>query len=319
MFAVLGLDTSCYTTSVAAVALDGQVLASVRRLLVVKQGGRGLRQSEGVFQHTQNLPQLIAELKNALPDLEIAAVAASFTPRDVAGSYMPVFTVGSGMAESLATLMGVPLYRTNHQSGHVAAARIGTDLPEGEHLALHLSGGTTEVLRCGAEGRLELLGGSEDLHAGQFVDRVGVKLGLGFPAGPALEKLAEGTEAQSLVVATCRGMSCSFSGAEAQVMRMADSGDYTPEQLAAEVYSCLARTIEKLLTHASRETGLKNVLLAGGVVSSPRFRRMLCERIDRNRSPVCPYFARPEYSGDNAVGVASIGCQLYRKERENKT
>lgn len=316
MKAVLGLDTSCYTTSVAAAALDGQVLASVRRLLVVKQGGRGLRQSEGVFQHTQNLPELMAQLHEQLPGLEIVAVAASFTPRDVEGSYMPVFTVGSGMAQVLAGALHVPLYRTDHQSGHVAAARIDSGLTGGAHLALHLSGGTTEVLACREGRKLELLGGSDDLHAGQFVDRVGVKLGLGFPAGPALEKLAEGTQAQSLVVATCKGLHCSFSGAEAQVMRMADSGEYTPQQLAAEVYSCLARTIEKLLTNASRETGLHNALLAGGVVSSPRFRSMLLERLKRSKSPVKPYFARQEYSGDNAVGVASIGVERYCKEFE---
>lgn len=316
MKAVLGLDTSCYTTSVAAVALDGRVLASVRRLLVVKQGGRGLRQSEGVFQHTQNLPELMAQLHEQLPELEIVAVAASFTPRDVEGSYMPVFTVGSGMAQVLSGALQVPLYRTDHQSGHVAAARIDSGLPNGAHLALHLSGGTTEVLACRQGQKLELLGGSDDLHAGQFVDRVGVKLGLGFPAGPALEKLAEGTQAQSLVVATCKGLHCSFSGAEAQVMRMADSGDYTPQQLAAEVYSCLARTIEKLLTNANRETGLKNALLAGGVVSSPRFRSMLIERLKRNKSPIQPYFARQEYSGDNAVGVASIGVERCCKEFE---
>ena len=74
MQAVLGMDTSCYTTSVAAVALDGHVLGSARRLLVVKMGGRGLRQSEGVFQHVQNLPELIAELSEAVPGMEIAAV-----------------------------------------------------------------------------------------------------------------------------------------------------------------------------------------------------------------------------------------------------
>lgn len=316
MKAVLGLDTSCYTTSVAAVALDGHVLASVRRLLVVKQGGRGLRQSEGVFQHTQNLPQLVKELYACVPDLEVVAVAASFTPRDVEDSYMPVFTVGSGTAEVLAQALQIPLYHTDHQNGHVAAARIDSGLPAGDHLALHLSGGTTEVLACRGGQKLELLGGSDDLHAGQFVDRVGVKLGLGFPAGPALEKLAEGTEAKSLIVATCRGLNCSFSGAEAQVMRMADSGEYSKEQLAAEVYSCLARTIEKLLTNAAKETGLNRVLLAGGVVSSHRFRKMLLERIKRSKSPVKAYFAKHEYSGDNAVGVASIGVYQYLKENE---
>ena len=124
-----------------------------------------------------------------------------------------------------------------------------------------------------------------------------------------LEKLSRGAQPQSLVVVTCRGLHCSFSGAEAQVMRMADSGGFTPEQIAAEVYSCLARTIEKLLTNASRETGLRSALLAGGVASSQRFRELLRERIRRSGSPVRPYFARPEYAGDNAVGAALLGLQ----------
>ena len=303
------MDTSCYTTSVAAVALDGHVLGSARRLLVVKMGGRGLRQSEGVFQHVQSLPELIAELSEAVPGMEIAAVCASDAPRDVEGSYMPVFTVGSGMAASLSTLLGVPRFRSSHQAGHIAAARIDSGLPAGPHLALHLSGGTTEVLACGEDGSISLLGGSDDLHAGQFVDRVGVRLGLPFPAGPELEKLSRGAQPQSLVVVTCRGLHCSFSGAEAQVMRMADSGGFSPEQIAAEVYSCLARTIEKLLTNASRETGLRSALLAGGVASSQRFRELLRERIRRSGSPVRPYFARPEYAGDNAVGAALLGLQ----------
>ena len=145
MKAVLGLDTSCYTTSVAAVALDGQVLASVRRLLVVKQGGRGLRQSEGVFQHTQNLPQLVDELYAQLPDLEVVAIAASFTPRDVEDSYMPVFTVGSGTAQVLANALHVPLYHTDHQNGHVAAAKIDSGMPNVCMLEMHIEHMTGKV------------------------------------------------------------------------------------------------------------------------------------------------------------------------------
>ncbi len=312
----MGLDTSCYTTSVAAVSLDGHLLAARRRLLVVSKGGRGLRQSEGVFQHMQNLPELMAQLRSDIPDTEFVAVAASFTPRDVEGSYMPVFTVGSGMAQSIGAAMSIPVYQTNHQSGHVAAAKLESGIPEGEHLALHLSGGTTEVLLCHENGKLDLLGGSSDLHAGQFVDRVGVKLGLGFPAGPALEELAEGIEPQSLVGAKCVGMDCSFSGAEAQMMRLIDSGEYSKEQLAAEVYSVLARTIEKLLSNAAKETQVKNVLLAGGVVSSNRFRRELLARMKRQRSPFRAFFGKPENSGDNAVGVAMIGYEAYTKETD---
>ena len=313
--AILGIDTSCYTTSVAAVTVDGQLLAARRRLLVVSKGGRGLRQSEGVFQHTQNLPEMMRLLRGDIPDAEFVAVCASFTPRDQEGSYMPVFTVGSGMAQSIGLALNVPVYATDHQSGHVAAAKIGSGIPGGDILALHLSGGTTEVLLCREGQKLELLGGSSDLHAGQFVDRVGVKLGLGFPAGPALEELAEGVEAQSLVGAKCVGLDCSFSGAEAQTMRLIESGEYSKEQIASEVYSVLARTIEKLLTNAAKETGVKNVLLAGGVVSSQRFRKELLARMKKQRSPFRAYFGKPENSGDNAVGVAMLGLNQYIKEK----
>ena len=314
MLAVLGIDTSCYTTSVAAVTLEGQVLSSVRRLLVVKMGGRGLRQSEGVFQHVQNLPELLEQLRREVPQAEFAAVCASDAPRDVSGSYMPVFTVGSGLAKSLSCAFSVPAFRCSHQAGHIAAARIDSGLPDGPHLALHLSGGTTELLLCGADGGIKLLGGSDDLHAGQFVDRIGVRLGLPFPAGPALERLSEGAAPRSLVVATCRGLHCSFSGAEAQVLRLIDSGEHAPEQIAAEVYSCLARTIEKLLTNAARETGLQNVLLAGGVASSRRFRELLLQRLRRAESPARPFFARAEYAGDNAVGAALLGLRQYTRQ-----
>ena len=230
---------------------------------------------------------------------------------------MPVFTVGSGMAQSIGLALNVPVFQTNHQSGHVAAAKIGSGIPKGDHLALHLSGGTTEVLLCHENGKLDLLGGSNDLHAGQFVDRVGVKLGLGFPAGPALEELAEDVEPKSLVGAKCVGLECSFSGAEAQMMRLIEGGTYSREQLAAEVYSVLARTIEKLLTNAAKETGVQNVLLAGGVVSSKRFRKELLARMKKNRSPFCAYFGKPENSGDNAVGVAMLGLDKYLKEKEH--
>ena len=315
MKAVIGWDTSCYTTSVAAVSLEGHVLASVRRLLSVKTGDRGLRQSEGVFQHTQNLPQLLRKLREDLPDIEPVALCASAAPREQEGSYMPVFTVGIGAAEQAAALMGLPLYFTNHQSGHVAAARIGTDMPTGAHLALHLSGGTTEVLCADQNGALTLLGGSEDLHAGQFVDRVGVMLGLSFPAGPHLEALAQDVQALSLIAATCKGLSCSFSGAEAQAKRLYESGACTREQLAAEIYSCLVRTVEKLIKNASEETKLTRVLLAGGVVSSARFRDELCMRVHKRRDGLQLYFAAPEYSGDNAVGVAMIGLARYKNDK----
>ena len=204
MKAALGIDTSCYTTSVALAVEDGALL-SRRRLLDVEQGARGLRQSEALFQHVQRLPALLEDMLSKAGEAQIACVCASARPRDAEGSYMPVFTAGTGFARAIAASLRVPFYETSHQQGHVRAAMEGAGaLPE-EFLALHLSGGTTEALRVRPGLKVELLGGSNDLHAGQLVDRVGVRMGLSFPAGPALEKLARQGAAKSAFPLSHRG------------------------------------------------------------------------------------------------------------------
>ena len=170
MRAVLGIDTSCYTTS-AALAADGRILGQKRRLLTVEQGERGLMQSEGVFQHVNRLPALIEALMAEAGDVQIEAVCASTRPRPVDGSYMPVFTVGTGYARALAAALRVPFLETSHQEGHIRAALVDTGLkPEGRFLALHLSGGTTEVVTVDA-GAIALAGGSNDLPRGWHTRR----------------------------------------------------------------------------------------------------------------------------------------------------
>ena len=306
MDAVLGLDTSCYTTSVA-LAWDGAVIGQKRRLLTVEAGERGLQQSQAVFQHVTRLPGLIEELLGEHPDVKICAVCASTRPRDADGSYMPVFTVGEGHGRALAAALRVPFYATSHQQGHVRAALVDSGLTSQEFLALHLSGGTTELLHI-QNGRLTLLGGSSDLHAGQLVDRVGVALGLGFPCGPALEDLARRGQARSILPVRVRGMECSFSGSESAAQRLIVSGGLSPEDMAAEVYSCIARTLAKLFENARQATRQKRVLLSGGVASSLLLRELLPERLHRLKSPMKLYWGRPEYSGDNACGVALLGA-----------
>ena len=192
--AVLGIDTSCYTTSVACFG-DPGVLYDGRTVLPVEKGGRGLRQSEGVFLHARQLPPLVeAAFETVSPD-SIRAVACSRAPVCREDSYMPVFLTGMGVARSLAASLRVPLLPLDHQSGHIRAALIGNgQLMEAPFYAVHISGGTTDLLsvRMKAPGiiSIEPLGRSEDLHGGQLVDRVGVHLGCGFPAGKELEALA---------------------------------------------------------------------------------------------------------------------------------
>lgn len=308
MRAVLGIDTSCYTTS-AALAADGRILGQKRRLLTVEQGERGLMQSEGVFQHVNRLPALIEALMAESGDVQIEAVCASTRPRPVDGSYMPVFTVGTGYARALAAALHAPFLETSHQEGHIRAALVDTGLkPEGRFLALHLSGGTTEVVTVDA-GAIALAGGSNDLHAGQFIDRVGVRLGLPFPAGPALETMARRGNAEARLPIWVRGGVCSFSGSESAAQRMIDAGALSADDMAAEVFSCVARTVAKMIVNAAHEREIHHVLLAGGVASSTLLRELVEGRVRKQDARVRLYWGRPELSGDNACGPALIGWE----------
>ena len=207
----VGIDTSNYTTSVSLAVREPdapgrlRVVSNRKAPLPVAPGARGLRQSDALFAHTRNLPELMRLLR---ADMEAggwcpAAVGVSARPRDAADSYMPCFLAGVAAAEAFAAGAGVPLYRFSHQSGHIMAAlyssgsllcdRSAGELPDGDFLAFHVSGGTTEaVLAHPVPGgfSVEIVGYGADLHAGQVIDRVGVLLGLPFPCGPALEALA---------------------------------------------------------------------------------------------------------------------------------
>ena len=304
----IGFDTSCYTTSVAF-ASDTGAYQSHRQLLPVQTGERGLRQSEAVFAHVRQLAPLAEELLREIPE-EIGSVTASTAPRDGEDSYMPVFSVGASHARVLAASLHVPFFETTHQRGHIRAARVDSDLTGDSFLALHLSGGTTDVVHVDYD-KITPIATSMDLHAGQLVDRVGVKLGLPFPAGPYLEKLASGVADQSLIPVSMdeNNLCCHLSGAEAALMRLIDEHSLSEAQIAAEVYSVLCRSVLRLLCAAKEKTNESKILLAGGVMSSDRLRQMLVSRNEKRRLGLKLYFGKPELSGDNAVGVALIGAE----------
>ncbi len=303
----LGLDTSNYTTS-AALCSSGREIWQSRRLLPVKTGERGLRQSEAVFAHVR---QLACQVENVMKEARepLSCVCASISPRDGKDSYMPVFSVGEMVGRSIAAAHHVPFFTTTHQRGHIRAARVDSGLEESKFLALHLSGGTTDVLLMDGDA-LTPLGTSMDLHAGQLVDRVGVALGLPFPSGPHLEKLAVLGNAKAAVPVSMdeKTLRCHLSGAEAQLLRMVQEGK-EKNDIAAEVYSVLCRTVLRLLCAAADQCGTRNILLAGGVISSHLLRTLLQERNEKRRLHLNLHFGKPEYSGDNAVGVSLIGLE----------
>lgn len=305
---VLGIDTSNYRTSVALVSERREILLNVRELLPVPQGERGLRQNEAVYAHLRQLAASADKVRKA-SDGSVAAVAASTAPRDGKDSYMPVFTAGASFAQLMAAAMGVPFVGTTHQRGHLAAAKEGTELEGAEdYLALHLSGGTTDLLEVRKE-NIRQIGGSKDLHAGQLVDRVGVALGLPFPSGPELETLALKGQCEGLLGCSMEGgdLFCHFSGTESQAQRLIRDHQISGENLAREIYDLLARTVARLLCAGAEATGFRKALVTGGVASSGLFREMLLRRISGKRNGPQIVFGKPEMSGDNAVGVALIG------------
>lgn len=306
----LGVDTSCYTTSVALVGEDGRLLGDERRLLPVSGGEHGLRQSDGVFHHVRQLPDLLRKLP--WQNVRVQAVGVSVRPRPVHDSYMPVFLAGTAVAEAVAQALGVSLYRLSHQEGHIAAGLSGNLLPR-QTVVLHLSGGTSEVLLAEPSGesyRIELLGGTGDLSAGQMIDRVGVALGLPFPAGPALEQLAGEANGTISLPSAVNGYEFSFSGPCSAALRLVDEQG-SPAEIAFATLRVVANSLEKVLRHAAAETHVRSALLVGGVASN----QLIKERLQRRMGPTCDLqFAPIRLASDNAAGIAWLARRHFLAE-----
>lgn len=312
----LGIDTSNYRTSFCVINEQGEILFERKELIPVKLGERGMMQSEALFHHLKKMPQLLAELPDTCREWK--AIAASTRPRPVKDSYMPVFTVGESLAKFASALLHVPFYETSHQEGHIAAGIYSLDRPfiADHFLAIHLSGGTSELLkvRRGEKGyEIDRLGGTKDLHAGQLIDRLGVAMGCRFPAGPELEKIAEKGEGTLRIPSSVDHYDFSFSGPETACMRALQSG-VSHAEVAWAAQQVIANTVEKILRKAIENTGLITVLIVGGVASNRFIQQRLKKRLEHPAVGADLFFTSPEYSGDNAFGVASIARERYKSE-----
>ncbi len=302
MAGYLGIDTSNYTTSVAMYDSDTGIMIQKKRLLPVKEGSLGLRQSDAVFHHTKQLPDLVEELCREA-NTDFSAVGVSVKPRLVQGSYMPCFLCGEGLARSLCAFNNKKMYTTSHQAGHIFAAIFSSGRYEylkAPFVAFHVSGGTTDCLLCKPDKEniisVNEVGTSLDLKAGQAVDRVGVMLGLDFPCGKELEKLALRSDKKYKIKPVIKGINCSLSGVENKCMKMKSDGE-SPEDIACFCLTYIYETIKAMLTAVISGYGNMPVLFAGGVMSNSIIRERITSQYDA-------VFAEPQYSCDNASGLA---------------
>ena len=303
MKACLGIDTSNYTTSCALFFPENGKVKSCKKLLPVKSGERGIRQSDAVFHHTKQLWTLFKELMNN--DYEITAVGYSAFPRLAEGSYMPCFLAGENTAQCVGTALRVNVHKTSHQCGHIlsglySCGKIDLLKSHKPFFAFHVSGGTTDLLMCNSDCEkildIKRIGGTTDLNAGQAVDRIGVRMGLDFPAGKELEKLALNSSTSFKIRPSVRGTDCSLSGLENKCNDMLKKG-VSKEDIAEFTFEYIAVTVEKTVENALEIYGSMPVVFVGGVISNSIIRKYLCDRFE------C-YFAGPEFSCDNAVGTA---------------
>lgn len=299
----LGIDTSNYTTSAALFDSEKCEIIQKKKLLPVKEGELGLRQSDAVFAHVKQLGGIVDEL--FAEKYEIDAIGVSTRPRDIEGSYMPCFLVGDMVTKTLSSALGVARYDFSHQQGHIAAALFSAgrlDLLDEKFIAFHLSGGTTEALLVTPDKdriiRCEKIAGSADLKAGQAVDRVGIMLGLPFPAGKYLEKLALMSSAVFKIKPTMKGSECCLSGIENKCRKMLDSGE-KPEDIALFCLKSIEAALCGMTDAILSEYGKLPLIYAGGVMANKIIRKTIEEKYDG-------IFALPEFSSDNAAGIAVL-------------
>ncbi len=336
----LGIDTSNYKTSVAVVDDEGNIVFNNQTFLDVKLGERGLRQSDAFFQHVKKLPGIFEEVfsiegvrKN------IGCVAVSTRPRPVEGSYMPVFMAGHSFARSLASTLDVPLYKFSHQEGHVEAVKFYSPLKDtSRFISFHFSGGTTEALLIDEDNNtFEIVGGSKDLAYGQVIDRVGVSMGLEFPCGEAMDKIALSQLNKLLakkgntkrkgkgLFAKIKSKDCfvNLSGIETQAQRALEvlqeieneyheaspdndlnSWEDKHDQIVEQLFYELSRSIAQLTFEISQKYDIKNFMFAGGVSSSQYMRQYIKDNLPKDINLV---FGASKLSQDNAIGIALLG------------
>lgn len=295
----IGFDTSNYTTSVAV--FDGENMLQEKQLLSVGEGQRGLRQSNAVFQHTVNMPELLNKLECNIESVE--AVGVSTRPRNADGSYMPCFLVGKSTAVCVSRFTGAKLFETSHQVGHILAALYSVgrlNLVQERFIAFHVSGGTTEALLVEPDRdeiiKASVIAQSRDLKAGQAVDRAGVMLGLKFPCGKELDKLSQKSGSEFKIKPSMLGLDCSLSGVENKAVKMFENGE-SAYDISKFVLSSISAAIEEMTSGILNKYGALPLVYAGGVMSNTLIKYNITKKFNA-------YFADSAYSCDNACGTA---------------
>ena len=306
----LGIETSCDETSVAVVEDGRKVLANLIHSQVdVHKDFGGVVPELAARDHLERLPRL---LDRAMEEASIKARDVGLLAVTRGPGLVGCLLVGAGVGEGLAAAWDTPLTGVNHLWGHVYAAMLTRPDLEPPLLALVVSGAHSDLVRMPAHGRFEVIGRTRDDAAGEAFDKAARMLGLGFPGGPALDRLARTGDAsrQPLPVPSLPGLEYSFSGVKTALLyRLREIGDSLTEADRADLAAAFERSVvESLLEKLDRaldESPYGEVVVAGGVAANSYLRRRAADVVGGRARLTMPPL---ELCTDNAAMIAAAAA-----------
>ncbi|MBR1386834.1 MAG: tRNA (adenosine(37)-N6)-threonylcarbamoyltransferase complex transferase subunit TsaD [Alloprevotella sp.] len=317
---VLGIESSCDDTS-AAVICDGILLSNVTASQKVHEAYGGVVPELASRAHQQHIVPVVDQaLKQAGVDKsDISAVAVTLGP-----GLMGSLLVGVSFAKGIATALNVPLIEVNHLQGHILAHFIRTadetdPAPPYPYLCLMVSGGNTQIVRVDAYNKMEMLGQTIDDAAGEAMDKCSKVMGLGYPGGPVIDRLARkgNPEAYKFAKPHVAGLNYSFSGLKTSFLyflrdELKTAPDFIEthkEDLAASLEKTIVDILMQKLEMAVKQTGIKDVALSGGVSANTALRQAFRDRQEKRGWRI--YIPKFGYTTDNAAMIAMTGYYKY--------
>lgn len=319
---ILGIESSCDDTS-AAVLKNGVLLSNVTASQAVHKAYGGVVPELASRAHQQNIVPVVDQaLKQAgVKASELSAIAVTLGP-----GLMGSLLVGVSFAKGMAISLGIPLIEANHLQGHILALflkdkeNLNAPVPPLPYLCLLVSGGNSQIVKVNAYNDMEILGQTIDDAAGEAIDKCSKVMGLGYPGGPIIDKLARNGNPKAFTFnkPVIDGLNYSFSGLKTsflyflrdQLKNDPDFIEHHKEDLAASLEYTIVSILMKKLSMAVKQTGIKDVAVAGGVSANTGLRNAFKEKAAKNGWNI--YIPKFSYTTDNAAMIAITGYYKYK-------
>ena len=309
---VLGIETSCDETGVAIFHPDRGLIVHFLHSQVAMHNEYGGVVPE--LASRDHIRKLIPLIKQALKASKLSAKHINGIAYTAGPGLAGALLVGASTARSLAWSWNIPAIAVHHMEGHLLAPMLEAPPPEFPFIALLVSGGHTLLVKVADIGKYQLLGESLDDAAGEAFDKTAIMLGLGYPGGPLLSRLAEtGTPGRFKFprpMTDRPGLDFSFSGLKTFTMNTLNASEKKPQDKADIAFAfqqAVADTLTIKCRRALEQTGLKRLVVAGGVSANQQIRASLTEMTEKLQAGI--YFPRLEFCTDNGAMIAYAGCQ----------